>query len=72
MKEEKKQKHVTFAELETEHKEKENKITMPLNTEFDIPTAIETLWLGKKASTHACIAAFESPAAAWSVTDIRG
>ena len=44
---------------------------MPKNTEFDIPTAIEALWLGQKASNHKSIASFDSPAAAWSVTNIR-
>ena len=39
---------VTFADLEAEQheKNKNSNIVMPLNTEFDIPTAIETLWIG--------------------------
>ena len=45
---------------------------MPKNTEFDIPTAIETLWIKMRKNENKNIASFESPAAAWSVTDIRG
>ena len=65
---------VTFYDLEAELEAKKNKenIGMPLSTEFDIPTAIETVWTAYKSSSHANIASFDGPTSAWSVIDIRG
>ena len=69
--EDEKPKTVKFSDLEAESKAKINS-TLPKNTEFDIPTAIETLWIKQRKNENKNIASFEGPAAAWSVTDVRG
>ena len=66
-----KQKTVKFSDLEAESKAKVVSV-LPKNTEFDIPTAIETLWIKQRKNENKNIASFEGPAAAWSVTDVSG